>query len=399
MFATYKRLLAATDFSTHRFLYKTFDVSNRLTGIIGPRGTGKTTMLLQYIRNSMGDPDQCMYASLDNIYFSKNTLLDFVNELYDVYGIRYFFLDEIHKYPSWNQEIKNVYDSYPDVTVAFTGSSSIDLQHGSFDLSRRCVLHRLPGLSFREYLLFRGAADVDPISLTEILHNHTAHESQFARIDRLRGYFQEYLRHGYYPFFNEQITVYNQKLFRIIEKTIYEDIANYYKLKTENLHYFKRILAFVASIPPGELNRNSIAKTIGLDNKTVQTYLEILQATGLASLVATAKAGSGALKPTEKIFLDNPNMYHAIAAETGYALHTGSIREIFFVTMLRNAGHHVHYSKTGDFIVGNTVFEIGGRNKTVKQIASSLDSAMLVKDDILYGTKYEIPLYLFGFLY
>ncbi len=396
---TYKRLLQATDYKHHRYIYREFNIKSRLTGLIGPRGTGKTTLLLQYIKENIENKDECIYASIDNIYFSKNLLIDFVNELYEDYGIRYYFFDEIHKYQNWNQELKNIYDSYPDVKIVFSGSSSIDLIKGAYDLSRRGVLYRIGGMSFREYLLFNEIADIGVVTLEEILENRDRLEEKIAEIKKLKGYFNEYLVKGYYPFYLEDETTYNQKILRIIEKTIFEDISNFYKLKTENLSKFKRILSYLATIPPGELNRNSIAKNIGLDNKTVQYYLNILCETGLIELIKENKSGSNLLKQTEKMYLDNPDLYTSITEEIGYESNIGTIREIFFIKMIKNSGGKIFYSKTGDFEVNNILFEVGGKNKKLKQIKNNLGNAYLVKDNILYGSKYEIPLYLFGFLY
>lgn len=397
--ATYKRLLGNTRFKHHRYIYNQFNIENRLTGLIGPRGTGKTTLLLQYINEKIDNKDECIYASIDNLYFSKHLLIDFVNELYEDYGVRYYFFDEIHKYQNWNQELKNIYDSYPDIKVVFSGSSSIDLIKGTYDLSRRGVLYRIGGMSFREYLLFNDTARIDAVPLDEIIKNKNKIEGKLAGIRRIKGYFKEYLGSGYYPFYLEDKKTYHQKIIRIIGKTIYEDISNFYRLKTENLSNFKRILSYLATIPPGELNRNSIAKNIGLDNKTIQNYLNILKETGLIELISVNKSGASLLRQTEKMYLDNPDLYKSIIEEIGYESKIGTIREIFFIKMLKNSGNKIYYSKTGDFEVNNTFFEIGGKNKTKKQIKNDLDNAFLVKDDILYGNRHEIPLYLFGFLY
>ncbi|KPA17071.1 ATPase AAA [Candidatus Magnetomorum sp. HK-1] len=397
--STYKRLIQNTNYKHHRYIYKNFNIKNRLTGLIGPRGTGKTTLLLQFIKEQIENKDECIYASIDNIYFSKNLLYDFVNELYEDYGIKYYFLDEIHKYLQWNQELKNLYDSFPDIKIVFSGSSSMDLVKGAYDLSRRGVLYRIGGMSFREYLLFNEIADIDVYSLNEILNQRSKIENKVASIKKLKGYFKKYMGKGYYPFILEDIETYNQKILRIIEKTIYEDISNFYKLKTENLSYFKKILSYLSTIPPGELNRNSISKNIGLDNKTIHNYLIILKETGLIELIGVNKSGSNLLKNTEKIFLDNPDLYLSITEEIGFESKIGTIREIFFIKMITNAGHKLFYCKTGDFQVGSNIFEIGGKNKTMKQLKGTGDNSYLVKDDILYGSKKEIPLYLFGFLY
>ena len=396
---TYKRLLRNTKFKHYRYIYDKFNIESRLTGLIGPRGTGKTTLLLQYINEKIDNKDECIYASIDNLYFSKNLLIDFVNELYEDYGVRYYFFDEIHKYQNWNQELKNIYDSYPDIKIVFSGSSSIDLIKGAYDLSRRGVLYRIGGMSFREYLLFNGIANIDTVTLDDIVNNRSKIEEEVAGIKKIKGYFKEYIGAGYYPFHLEDKKTYHQKVIRIIEKTIYEDISNFYKLKTENLSNFKRILSYLSTIPPGELNRNSIAKNIGLDNKTIQNYLNILNKTGLIELISENKSGSNILKQIEKMYLDNQDLYKAIIEEIGYESRIGTIREIFFIKMLKNSGNKIYYSKAGDFKVENTVFEIGGKNKTKKQIKNYFNNAYLVKDDILYGNRFEIPLYLFGFLY
>jgi len=399
LIAIQKRLLAATDTQHHRYLFDSFNIDNRFTGLIGARGTGKTTLLLQFIKTHFKQQDEVIYVSLDHLYFSDHSLLDFVNEMIEVEGCRYFFFDEVHKHPNWNQILKNIHDSYPDVTVVFSGSSSIDLIEGTHDLSRRGVLFHLAGMSFREYLSFQGIAEVEAISLETLLSNKSEIENQVAEIPKLRGHFRDYLQHGYYPFFLEGVASYQEKLLRVIDKTIYEDIANHYRLNTDKLPYFKRLLSYMATIQPGELSRNNISKHVGLDNKTVQHYLQILQDTGLAELIRDNRAGSQLLKASEKIYLDNPNLYQSISHEIGQQSQIGTVRELFFIKMLRNAGQRVYYSKVGDFEVDGVIYEVGGKGKTAKQIRGVDGSAYLVKDDVLYGGKRDIPLYLFGFLY
>ena len=199
--------------------------------------------------------------------------------------------------------MKNIYDTYPDVKTVFSGSSSLDLVKGVYDLSRRAVIFRINGLSFREYLHFRDIVSEDAIEFEELLNNKRKYAEKFGSIEKLRGSFRQYLSVGYYPFFLEDESTYAQKLLRIVDKTIYEDIVNHFAIKTENLPSFKRILAYTATIPPGELSINSISRNIGLDNKTVVRYLHMLQETGLITLVSSGKTGSGLLKQTEKICL------------------------------------------------------------------------------------------------
>lgn len=397
--STYQRLLKSTNYSTHRYLFDTFNMNSRLTGLVGPRGTGKTTLLLQYIKEKIENKNESIYISLDNIYFTQIKLIDFVDDLYEINGVRNYFFDEVHKYPNWDQELKNIYDSYPNVNIIFSGSSSMDLIKGTYDLSRRGKLYKLNGMSFREYLEFRLGISVRKYDFNEILDNPESIIEDISKIEKLKGHFLEYLDSGYYPFLFEDEENYHQKLINVINKTIYEDISNYYKLKTEKLINFKRILSYLATIPPGQLNRNSISKHIGIDNRTVENYLNILNETGLVCLINENKAGSGLLKATEKIYLDNPNIYKAIISEIGFEYRKGTIREIFFIKMLQNAGEKVYYSKIGDFTVRDYNFEIGGKSKHKKQIKDNLQNSYLVKDDIIYSSDNEIPLYLFGFLY
>ncbi|MBU1054590.1 MAG: AAA family ATPase [Proteobacteria bacterium] len=397
--AVYRRLLKNTNYSTYRYLFKSFNIESRLTGLVGPRGTGKTTLMLQYINEHIENKNQCIYLSLDNIYFTQSNLLDFVDDLYEIDGIRIFFLDEVHKYPAWNQELKNIYDSYPDVKIVFSGSSSMNLIHGAYDLSRRGAVFTIGGMSFREYLEFRLGRTIPGISFDELIENPDAFIEQIAFIERIKGHFQEYLEYGYYPFLFEDENNYHQKLLNVIDKTIYEDISNFYKLKTENLNNFRKILSYLATISPGQLNRNSISKHIGLDNKTVENYLGILNETGLVCLVKENRSGSGLIKQTEKIYLDNSNIYKAIIDEIGFAYNKGTVREIFFIKMMQNSGKKLFYSKIGDFQVQDYFFEIGGKNKSKKQIKNNLENSFIVKDDILYPSGNTIPLYLFGFLY
>ena len=396
---TYRRLLKSTNYQTHRYLFDSFNTKSRLTGLIGPRGTGKTTLLLQYLKEKSDNKNESIYVSLDNIYFTQTKLIDFVDDLYEINGIRSYFFDEVHKYPNWDQELKNIYDSYPNINIVFSGSSSIDLIKGTYDLSRRGKLFKLRGMSFREYLEFRLNTNLKSFSFEDILSNPETVIEEISGIERLKGHFLEYLDSGYYPFLFEDEENYHQKIINIIDKTIYEDISNFYKLKTENLINFRKILSYLATIPPGQLNRNSISKQIGLDNKTVENYLNILNETGLVCLIKENKSGSGLLKSTEKIYLDNPNIYKAIIDEIGFEYKKGTVREVFFIKMLQNSGEKVYYSRVGDFKIRDYNFEIGGRSKQKKQIKDSLQNSYLVKDDILYSSKYEIPLYLFGFLY
>lgn len=222
-----------------RYLYDSFDLGNRLIGLIGPRGVGKTTLLLQYIKNKLAKEER-FYFSADSVYFQKMGLLDFVRDLYDLEGYRIIFIDEIHKYHNWQQELKNIYDSFPSLKVVFSGSSMLDLVKGSYDLSRRAKLYYLHGLSFREYLNFSLNLSLVPINMGDILQDSLNSINQVKAVPKILTHFENYLKNGYYPFVFEDVHSYYEKVLRIVEKTIFEDIANYYSLKTQNLPFFKK---------------------------------------------------------------------------------------------------------------------------------------------------------------
>ena len=397
---TYRRLLAETTTQSYRYLFDSFEVGDRLVGLVGPRGVGKTTLLLQYIRDCVSNPAETFYASADHIYFNKIGLLEFVRELYTMEGTRLFFFDEIHKYPRWEQELKNIHDSFPAVRVVFSGSSSLCLTKGSYDLSRRASIYRLQGLSFREYLNLRTGTALKPVSLDMALSDPEGITASLSEVPKLLGVFRNYLQEGYYPYVLEGSPRYYDKILTVLEKTIYEDIGTHYHLKTENLHHFKKALYFLATIPPGDLNVHKLGSSLGVDDKTALNYLQMLQDAGLVRTLLSDARGHALLRAPAKMFLDNTTLYHAICQGLGQPVDIGTARELFFLTSVQNAGQPVFRSEQGgDFRIGDCVFEVGGRGKSGRQISKSAKRGFVVKDDVLVGSKLSIPLYLLGFLY
>jgi predicted AAA+ superfamily ATPase len=396
---TFHRLIESLTVSQSRYLYPSFNLRNRLTGLIGPRGVGKTTLLLQYIKNELLKDGKCFYFSADLVYFQQSSLLEFVSNLHLVEGYRVIFIDEIHKYQGWNQELKNLYDAFPSLKIVFSGSSMLDLIEGSHDLSRRAKLYRLHGLSFREYLNFALDLNLKPIAFQEILADPMTSLSQLKGVDRILPHFEDYLQKGYYPFVFEDPHSYYEKVSRVIDKTIFEDIANYHNLKTPNLQYFKRLLTYPASIPPGDLNMHNLAKNLGIDHKTVEHYVTILASVGLIREMRPYEGGSPGLRKPSKILLNNTNLIHTMQQYLGQQPSKGMERELFFIQSLQNADVEIFYSKQADYQTRQAVFEIGGKNKTRTQLKALKEPSYLVKDDILHALKGEIPLFLFGFLY
>lgn len=254
-------------------------------------------------------------------------------------------------------------------------------------------------MSFREYLNMTLGLDLKTISLEEILANPRDVMAGLKEVERLAHHFDEYLKKGYYPFLFEDPHAYYEKMSRVIDKTIFEDIANYYNLKTPNLQYFKRILSFIASIPPGELSIHNLAKHLGVDHKTIEHYIAILASVGLIREMRPYEGGGPGLRKHSKILLNNTNLIHMIVQYLGQQPTNGMERELFFVQSLQNAGIEVFYSKQADYRTRHAVFEIGGKNKTREQLKEIKEPSYLVKDGIFHPLKGEIPLLLFGFLY
>ncbi len=394
----FHQLVAEINVKHKRFLYDELSPDSRLLGIVGGRGVGKTTLMLQHIKNNFDDLADVFYFSADHIYFNSNTIVEYVHGLYFTEGVKAVYIDEIHKYQNWNQELKNIYDSYPNLKIVFSGSSSLDIVKGSYDLSRRAILYPLPGMSLREYINFTTGSQIPAYSYNDLIENYMEIGAAIGKIPKLISLFRDYLKQGYYPFYYETPLSYYERILRIIEKTIHEDIANFYNYKTLNLQHFKKVLYYLASMYPGKINVHNIARHLSIDDKTILKYLTSLQETGLIQLIYPQEGGNVGLRRPEKIFLNNTNLQYALEDNMGPNIEIGSIRELYFIQSLRNADVKVYHSKIGDYAVGDSVFEVGGKNKTRKQI-KAVENAFLIKDDILYPSRNVIPLMYFGFLY
>lgn len=396
---TYHRLLAETVPSYRRRFYDEFALDSRLTGIVGARGVGKTTFLINYLREHYGGSDQALYLSADNLYFVEHTLLETADRFVKEFDGKLLCIDEIHRYKNWNQELKNIYDSYPRLAVIFSGSSSLDLVKGRYDLSRRASLKTMHGFSFREFLEIKKAVKYPVLSLKEILVNHGTYAQKLMKTPKLLGYLKEYFKKGYYPTFLELSgdQVYQNSLRGIIDKIIFEDISSLYSLKTSNLAALKKIVYFFATAQPGSVNINRLANSLKKDHSTIAEYVQILKDAGLLWFLLKNKQGHALVRDAEKIYLDNSNLLYALNAEVGKEPLMGAVRELFVISNLQNAGYHVFYSTAGDIECAGSILEIGGKNKNFSQLKKTA-SGYLVKDDILIGGPKTIPLYLFGFL-
>ena len=365
----------------------------RLTGILGARGTGKTTLFLQQLATRF-NPEEAVYVTLDDIYFTDNRLIDFIEAFRNIGG-KYFFVDEVHKYPTWARELKNAYDYYPELFIFFTGSSAIEILRQDVDLSRRAVVYELPGLSFREYLLMRHDLSWEPINLKDIVQEHTTLALDITSSFRPLRYFKDYLKMGYYPFFLENEKYYHERLERTIRLVIDTDLNFIEGYDPKNAQKIYQLLYILATNTPFKPNVTKLSEKIGISRATLVQYLHFLEKTRLInSLVSVGKSISTLQKP-DKIYLNNTNLAHALAPEQ---IDVGSQRETFFLSQIK-VNHPVSLPAHGDFYVDDQfTFEVGGKGKNRRQIAEVADS-YVVADDLEVGHRNKIPLWLFGFLY
>jgi predicted AAA+ superfamily ATPase len=382
----YRDLINQVNTGFIRYLYKDIDWNARLISIIGARGTGKTTLLLQHIKLRKIE-DESLYVSADNIYFSRNNLFSLAGSFYK-YGGKYLFIDEVHKYRNWSQEIKNIYDSYPGLHVVFTGSSILDIYKGFGDLSRRALSYTLHGLSFREFLLFEAGIQVKPASLETLCKGNRVFE-----IQKPLPLFKDYLKHGYYPFYKEgQFTL---RLHAMINTILEVDIPKYMGLKTASIDKLKLLLQIITESSPFKPNMSKIAEMMEVSRNILPDYFSYLERTNLVLLLKSNTKGIRALGKPAKVYLNNTNLMSVLSPKDK---NTGNIRETFFLNQL-SVAHSCTLPVSGDFLVdGHFLFEVGGKNKSRKQIAGH-EHAYVVKDDIEYGYGNNIPLWYFGMLY
>lgn len=386
--------LQKTKLDFFRSLYKNIEWENRLIGIKGARGTGKTTMLLQYLKQSELLSHQKLYVSLDDIYFSQHSLVEIGREFY-MQGGKILALDEVHKYPNWSQEIKNLYDRYSDLKIVFTGSSIVDITKNEGDLSRRAIMYELKGLSFREYLSLVENIHFAPLSLEEILSEKFDFSNHFPLDFRPYEYFGKYLKIGYYPFFLESETTYYQRLKQLVRLVVELDMAEIKGLDIRQSKKILQLLYIISQQVPFSPNLSDLARKTTIHRNSLNDYLYYLEEARLLYLLQPKNYSVASLQKPEKIYLNNTNLLYALSEEKP---NVGTIREVFFYNQLAGL-HQVSQSKEADFLVDNRyIFEIGGKGKTTSQIRG-IEKSWLVKDDIIQPMGRAIPLWLFGFLY
>lgn len=377
-----------------RYLLNEINWNDRLIGISGARGTGKTTLLLQYMKTRLPEDSDSLYVSLDDIYFTETPLVYFAEEFHKKGG-DYLFLDEVHKYPNWSQELKNIYDNLPELKVIFTSSSALDIYKGSHDLSRRAMVYNLPGLSFREFIELKHQFSFDALDLDQILEGENTQVFQINEKIKPLKLFDEYLQNGYYPFFIESDKNYMARLMNIINQVLENDLPSIYHIDFYSVLKIKKMLSVLSRIVPYKPNIQKLVSQAGTTRDSLLKFLFYLEKAEIVNWLTKDTFGINYLNKPDKLFMNNTNLMHALASEKP---NIGNIRETFFLNQLK-VNHRVSYPENGDFLIDEKyLFEIGGQNKSQKQI-EGIENAFIAADGIEYSDGNKIPLWLFGFLY
>jgi len=375
-----------------RYFFDIVDFNEKLIGMVGARGVGKTTFLLQYLDSLALADDKKLYFSVDSIMGADEKLFD-IAETFSNLGGKVLVIDEIHKYKNFEIELKEIYD-FLDIQVIFSGSSAIVLEHKKADLSRRAVLYRVKGLSFREFLELKLGKKFKSYTLSEILDNHLALSKEISKNIKPLEYFREYLKFGYYPFYFETPNTYYLKLEETVNVVIESDLPMIYNIEPSNIMKLKQLVAYICNSKPYELNLSNLSTKIGINRKTLYLYIHYLTLGDIFMKVLPKAKGDTVFSKPSKLYLNNTNLNYAYCDNQD----NGTLRESFFVNQL-DKDYEINYSKIGDFLVDNRyIVEIGGKNKSFNQI-KDVKNSYVVADDIEVGFGNKVPLWLFGFLY
>ena len=391
---TYHRKIMTTSLTFKRYLYSKINWNVRLLGIRGARGVGKTTLILQYIKENFNNIDDALYVSLDNLWFNSYKLEDLVEYLYS-HGIKYIFLDEVHKYPNWAVVIKNFYDNYPNLNIVYTGSAMLAIDNSKADLSRRQTLYTLNGMSFREYLEYEGVMQINPINLEDLLSNHVKLAMDICYNTVILKHFDDYLQKGYYPYYKESGDDYHYRIGEVTNLIIESDLPSVEDVTFSTIQKTKKLLMVIAQNVPLEPNIAKLTTQLETTRDQCLKMLYILDRAQLLMLFGEKIKDYKHLTNPKKIYLNNSNLMCSLSPSN---ISEGNKRETFFANQL-NSIANVTIPKKGDFLVNSKfLFEVGGDSKTFDQIANIPDSYLAIAD-IETGSGNRIPLWMFGLLY
>lgn len=386
LYEFFNRKLKSTPTDFLRYKYERIKWDGRAFGIVGPRGVGKSTMILQHIKLNL-DTSDTLYVSADHMYFSEHSLVDLADYFVKMGG-KHLFIDEIHKYEGWSREIKQIYDSYDDLQIVISGSSILDIYKGMADLSRRFPIYEMQGLSFREYLNFFHGINAPVCSLDEILN----HKAVLPDVKHPLPLFKDYLRRGYYPFGRDE--EYEMELLQVINQTMEVDIPTHLQANVSLGKKLKSLLMVVAKSVPFKPVMQRLAEATGISRNDIPDYLVYMERAGMITQLRNSTGGIRGLGKVEKLYLDNTNLIYALSPEHA---DIGNVRETFFMNQMR-VMNDVTSSSISDFEIDGKTFEIGGRKKGQKQIENA-EEGYIVKDDIESGYANVIPLWTFGLNY
>ncbi|MCK9322151.1 MAG: AAA family ATPase [Bacteroidales bacterium] len=384
-----------TSLNFKRYLLNSLVWEDRLIGIKGAKGTGKTILMLQRMKSAYGNSHEAMYVSLDNYYFTTNRLFDFAENFY-IMGGRILFLDEVHRYPGWSIEIKNLYDLYDDLNIVFSGSSALELHKAEGDLSRRAAIYNLHEMSFREYLELSKKMVFDTYSLEDIISNHKEIANEITKDTVIIPLFKKYLEEGAYPFFKDSKGQFYDRLVSTINTTIETELQIIEGINYNTAYKLRQLVAVLSDCVPFKINISDLSRTIGMSRDALLRLLKALDRANLIKGIKAEGSAMGYLTKPDKIYMNNTNLL--IALNSGKENIDGTIRETFFMNQLLHS-HNVKSSKLGDFLIDSKyTFEVGGAKKGYAQIVGAGDS-YIAADNLEVGYGNKIPLWLFGFMY
>ena len=383
-----KEQLRLVSLGFRRYMYDKLPWEARLVGLMGPRGVGKSTMVLQHMKEKCEEElAKSLYISADHSYFNTHTLVEtadqFVRE-----GGEWLYIDEVHKYQGWSKELKQIYDTHPELHTFFTGSSMLDILDGEADLSRRALMFNMQGLSFREYLAMFNGVNTPVRTLGDVIAGNVAING----LPHPIPYFTRYLREGYYPFSKEGH--FQQRLQQVIRLTMEVDIPQYANMTPATSRKLRRMLSVIAGNVPYKPEATALANEVKVSRNDISTYLLYMEKAGMIGQLRDETGGMRGLGKTEKVYLDNPNIIYALSGDNA---NIGNVRETFFYNQTR-VGQDVTSSKVSDFTIGKYTFEVGGAKKKHKQV-KDVPNAYIVRDDTEYANGDILPLWGFGLLY
>ncbi|MBQ3657851.1 MAG: ATP-binding protein [Bacteroidales bacterium] len=389
-----ERLVKATKTDFIRYLYNEINWNNNLIGIKGARGVGKTTLMLQYIKqNFKNDLSKALYVSLDNLWFANHTLSQVVDYHYKNGGT-HIFIDEIHKYPNWQTLLKNIVDEYPGFNVVYTGSSMLKIDYHKGDLSRRQIVYTLKGLSFREFLEYETQQKFPALTLEQLLQTHSEVALQLTEKLKILPLFDKYLKCGYYPFYKKDTAGFGMRLQGTILSILNEDMPYVEDISQATKMKIMRMLMIIAENVPQTPKMSDLYAALETSREQGLKMLSLLESADLLTTLSAVTKNFKYMSKPDKIYLNNPNLMYALTPNAN----RGTLRETFFLNQMSYVGE-VNYPKQGDFLVNQKyLFEVGGHKKTFDQI-KDIPESFLAVDDIETGRRNRIPLYMFGMMY